>query len=303
VAQVTVLETAPVYSRIRYLLSRLHLPSRRRRLLLERLGEPIHLNVISLFVALLGGTRAKIDFDLVVRQQFAFSVLYAADLAKRRGYRAITAIEFGVASGAGLLNICQIADLVEKETGIRIAVAGFDTGTGMPRALDHRDLPELWQQGDFKMDEAALRARLPKRASLHVGPLEETIPQFMAAHSVEAPIGFISFDVDYYSSTVQALQIFDADAKRYLPMVCTYLDDIIVDEISDWSGELAAIHEFNARNPMRKIAPFPFLREKRMFQRARWIGQIFLCHVHDHPLRQPGAIRAPVRDIRNEFIE
>lgn len=289
-------------SRTRYLLSRLTLPSRRRRLLVERLGEPVHLNLISLFVALFGSTRTKIDFDLVVRQQFAFSILYAADLAKRRGYRALTAIEFGVASGAGLLNICQIADLVEKETGVHIRVAGFDTGSGMPHAIDYRDLPELWQQGDFKMDEAALLASLPKRASLHIGPLDETIPRFMASQTPDAPIGFVSLDVDYYSSTMQALQLFDFAAKAYLPMVCTYLDDIIVDEVSDWSGELAAINEFNANQPMRKIAPFPFLREKRIFQRARWIGQIYFCHIHDHPLRQPGAIAAPVREIRNEFI-
>jgi len=290
-------------SRLRYLLSRLSMPSRRRRLLVERLGEPLHLNAISLFVALFGGARAKIDFDLVVRQQFAFPILYAADLARLRGYSAFTVLEFGVASGAGLLNICHIADLVEKATGVRIKVAGFDTATGMPKAVDYRDLPELWQQGDFKMDESALRRKLPPRASLHVGPLVETIPAFMASLAADAPIGFISLDVDYYSSSVEALKIFEFDPGQYLPMVCTYLDDIIVESISDWSGELLAINEFNESHPLRKIAPFPFLREKRIFQRARWIGQIYFCHIHDHPLRRPGVIASVERNIRNEFIE
>ena len=69
------------------------------------------------------------------------------------------------------------------------------------------------------------------------------------------------------------------------------------------TGELLAVNEFNERSPMRKIAPWPFLREKRIFQRARWIGQVFLCHIHDHHLRQPGAIRSEPRVIRNEFIE
>jgi hypothetical protein len=290
-------------SKSRYLLSRLSMPSRRRRVLVERLGEPIHLNVISLFAALFGGTRLKIEFDLIIRQQFAFPILYAADLAKRQGYRGITVVEFGVASGAGLINMCHIADLVEKETGVQIMVAGFDTGTGMPAPVDYRDMPELWQQGDFKMDEASLRTKLPARASLHIGSLEDTIPAFMASRPETAPIGFVSFDVDYYSSTVKALRIFDYKPDAYLPMVCTYLDDIIVDCISDWSGELLAVHEFNERSPMRKIAPWPFLREKRIFQRARWIGQVFLCHIHDHHLRQPGAIRSEPRVIRNEFIE
>jgi len=208
-----------------------------------------------------------------------------------------------VASGAGLLNICHIADLVEKATGVRIKVAGFDTATGMPKAVDYRDLPELWQQGDFKMDESALRRKLPPRASLHVGPLVETIPAFMTSLAADAPIGFISLDVDYYSSSVEALKIFEFDPGQYLPMVCTYLDDIIVESISDWSGELLAINEFNESHPLRKIAPFPFLREKRIFQRARWIGQIYFCHIHDHPLRRPGVIASVERNIRNEFIE
>ena len=54
------------------------------RILVERLTEPIHLNVISLFVLALGTTRAKIALDLLVRQQHAHGMLYAADTAKRR---------------------------------------------------------------------------------------------------------------------------------------------------------------------------------------------------------------------------
>ena len=289
--------------RLRYLLSRVSMPSRRRRLLVERFGEPIHLNLISLAVALFGGVRSKIDHDLIIRQQFAFPLLYAADLAKLRGYKAFTAIEFGVASGAGLMNMSHIADMVERETAIQIKIVGFDTGTGMPPPLDYRDLPELWQAGDFKMDEQALRAKLPTRCSLQLGQLQQTIPTFMASLAGDAPIGFVSIDVDYYSSTVEALKVFEFDAENYLPIVCTYLDDIIVDSISDWSGELLAINEFNLRTQMRKISPFPFLRPKRLFQRARWIDQIFLCHIHDHRLRQPGAIKTDIRVIDNKFIE
>ena len=279
------------------------MPSRRRRLLVERFGEPIHLNLMSLAVALLGSVRSKIDHDLVIRQQFAFPLLYAADLAKLRGYKGFTAIEFGVASGAGLMNMSHIADMVERETGVQIKIVGFDTGTGMPPPLDYRDLPELWQAGDFKMDEPALKAKLPTRCSLQLGQLQQTIPDFMASLTGDAPIGFVSIDVDYYSSTVEALKVFEFDAENYLPIVCTYLDDIIVNSISDWSGELLAINEFNLRTHMRKISPFPFLRPKRLFQRARWIDQIFLCHIHDHRLRQPGAIKTDIRVIDNEFIE
>ena len=48
------------------------------------------------------------------------------------GLESITAIEFGVAAGAGLLNICEIAKNLTKETGVKFKIYGFDTGAGMP---------------------------------------------------------------------------------------------------------------------------------------------------------------------------
>ena len=51
------------------------------RIVIERLTEPLHLNVFSALVAVFGSTRAKIKFDLLVRQQHAFGLLHAADAA------------------------------------------------------------------------------------------------------------------------------------------------------------------------------------------------------------------------------
>ena len=36
--------------------------------------------------------------------------------------------EFGVAGGAGLVNLERIAELVEQKTGVGIDIYGFDTG-------------------------------------------------------------------------------------------------------------------------------------------------------------------------------
>ena len=38
-----------------------------KRIFVERLTEPLHLNLISLFVGVFGTYRAKIAFDLIVR--------------------------------------------------------------------------------------------------------------------------------------------------------------------------------------------------------------------------------------------
>ena len=41
-----------------------------------------------------------------------------------------------------------------------------------------------------------------------LGPVAETLSGFIADPPVEAPVGMISFDLDYYSSTVEAFDIF-----------------------------------------------------------------------------------------------
>src|SRR5712692_9454190 len=96
-----------------------------QRIFYERLTEPVHLNLIALGVALFGGLRSKVAFDLVLRQQHAYSILTCADVARELGIAEVTLVEFGVAAGAGLLNICELAERVTRETGVRFKVFGF----------------------------------------------------------------------------------------------------------------------------------------------------------------------------------
>ncbi|MGA8173020.1 MAG: hypothetical protein WB816_19625 [Methylocystis sp.] len=257
---------------------------------------------MSAFVAVFGGTRAKIDFDLVVRQQYAYPILRAADFAREWGYKKLTLIEFGVAAGSGLLNICEIAKLVTKETGVEFDIYGFDTGTGMPEPVDYRDLPENYQAGDFPMDQGKLRENLPSNCRLIIGPILETVPTFLEKISAEAPIGFVSVDVDYHSSARDALTAFTGDPDKYLPIVPVYFDDLGDETVNPWVGEELAINEFNEITDFRKIAPYNMLRQRRICKNAKWIGHMYALHVHDHRVRTPrtrvrGAIAAD-----NEFI-
>lgn len=283
-----------------YVLSRLARPARRNRILTERLTEPLHLNVMSAFVALFGSFRAKVDHDLIIRQQFAFPILHAADKARELGLKSITIAEFGVANGAGLLNMCKIAVSVAKETGISFKIFGFDTGRGLPPAIDYRDHPEMFQQNDFPMDVERLKAALPPFAELVIGDVADTVPDFVSRLSPESPLAFVSMDLDYYSSTKPALEIFRGPAQNYLPAVLVYLDDTVIETANPWCGELLAVDEFNAENTTRKIAPFPMLRMRRLFKNPRWIEQIYLAHVFDHPARSPRLDRAS-HVIPNEY--
>lgn len=273
-----------------------------RRIFLERLTEPVHLNLLSGFIAIGGTLRAKIAYDLVLRPFNAYAILQAADWAQRYGLSQVTLIEFGVASGAGLLNMAYIAERVTSLTGVRFQVYGFDTGHGMPPPGDYRDHPDMYSGGDFPIDVAALQARLPQNTALILGEVAETVPAFLAKLPADAPIGYVVFDLDYYRSTRDALTVFaDANPSKYLPIVVTYLDDVHEDLHNHWSGALLAVEEFNAAERFRKIEYPVFLEKQRIFRRAQWIEHMRFAHILDHPLRNCSMSPNP-RIIPNPYL-
>jgi hypothetical protein len=101
----------------------------------------------------------------------------------------------------------NIADAVSRDTKVDIEIYGFDTGTGNPPPEDYRDVPFVWREGQFRIDEAELRRRL-RRAKLLIGDVGQSVRNFTREYSM-APIGFIAFDMDYYSSTKRALPLLD----------------------------------------------------------------------------------------------
>ena len=268
-----------------FVLSKLRNPYIIKRIFVERLTEPLHLNLISLFIAIGGSTRSKIAFDLITRQHLAFGLLRAADDAKQLGITKVTAVEFGVATGAGLFNMCEIARRVTVATGIEFSIVGFDSGTGMPPARDYRDHPEYFTAGDFPSDADAIKRRLPSNAQLIVGDVTHTVPEFVRALHPSAPLGLAVIDVDYYWSTKECLPVFLGPPECYLPVTTVYLDDVEFSGMNKWCGELLAIEEFNAEQTHRKIAPMNFLRPGRIFRNAKWIDHMFSLHVLDHPVR------------------
>ncbi|WP_108813583.1 hypothetical protein [Loktanella sp. Alg231-35] len=225
----------------------------------------------------------KVDFDAYGRPHFAYGVHRAAEQAKALGIDAISAIEFGCAGGNGLLALEQIAADVGKEVGVRVDVYGFDIGEGLPRPLDYRDLPYAWKMEQFKMDVPKLRARLTT-AQLVIGDVADTVPEFCKRDDV-APVGFVSFDLDFYTSTMAAFRIFDADSSKMLPRTYCFFDDTIGPDNElhcEFVGELLAINEFNANHDTQKIALIHGLAQKR-FIPAIWNEAMYVMHAFAHP--------------------
>jgi hypothetical protein len=125
-----------------------------------------------------------------------------------------------------------------------------------------------------------------KRAKLVIGAVEDTCATFFRDYS-PAPIGCVFHDLDFYSSTSEALTLFDADASHFLPRVFMYFDDIIGDDVwlcNEYTGERLSIAEFNQNHGTQKIC-------KNYYWRARhptvsWSYQIYIYHDFKHPRYQ-----------------
>ena len=217
------------------------------------------------------------------RPHFIFGVLHGAYLAKMIGIPRVSVIEFGVAGGNGLISLERVAEKVEGILGVNIDVYGFDTGAGLPKPRDHRDSPNSYTENSFIMDAEKLKKRL-NRARLLLGLVDKTILEFNKSNP--APVAFISFDLDYYSSTMHAFKLFDADPRLLLPRVHCYFDDIVGFTHSDFTGERLAITEFNASHPMRKISPIYGLRYflSGRLNEGAWPDMFYLAHIFDHEL-------------------
>jgi hypothetical protein len=286
----------------RFIWSRLKRARAWRRVMRERLTEPLHLNLFSALVGLFGSFRAKVEHDLILRPHNAFAILRAADYAKRMGLDAVTLVEFGVARGAGLINMSRIAERVTQVTGVRFEVYGFDTGAGMPPPTDYRDHPDLYAPGDFRMDPDALRRVLPSNAHLVLGDVSATVKDFLASVSPKAPIGYVVFDLDYYSSTMAAFGLLlDPNPSKYLPVTLAFFDDVLMDRHNSWAGELLAIREFNQMDLPRKIERHAPLARTRLYSHAYWLDQMFFLHTMDHPSRQRSTTSA-ARVLENPYL-
>lgn len=230
----------------------------------------------------IGSYPFRLSIDAVVRPNYAFLVNQAARLAVRLGQPRVSILEFGVAGGAGLLALEYHAEQVEKLYPVRIEIYGFDTGKGLPDPVDYRDMLYFYKPGFYEMNVPALKARL-NRAKLVIGNVNDTLGGFFKEYN-PAPIGAVSHDLDFYSSTKTALKLFDADREHFLPRAFCYFDDTIgweTELFGDFTGERLAIHDFNESHAKVKLSPIYYLIANPAAR--QWHHQMWSLHFFDHP--------------------
>jgi hypothetical protein len=238
--------------------------------------EPNHWVLINTLLGELQSSRAGI------RASYAWPILHTAAIAARTARERVSVLEFGVAGGNGLIAMEIAAMAAESELGVGVDVYGFDTGQGLPRPRDFRDAPFASEEGCFPMDQDRLRGRLD-RAELILGDVASTVPPFL--DSDPSPIGFISFDLDYYTSTRDALAVLRGDPRNLMPRILCNFDDVHGYPWGDFNGARLAISEFNSEEGDRKIAQLHGLKYTLPGSEfhQRWPEAMYVAHLFDHP--------------------
>lgn len=222
-----------------------------------------------------------VSLNASTRPHYAYCVYNAAILAKKLGYKSFSIIEFGVAGGNGTYFLEKFCEKVRLELNIEIEIYGFDLKEGLSDPKDYKDLPYWFQSGFYSMNELKLK-KILKYTKLILGDVKDTIKKFFDNYN-PAPIGVVLNDLDYYSSTKDSFDIFNAPDAKYLPRVFCYFDDIIGSETEMYNictGELLAIREFNKKNEFKKI-----LLNQNLIAKSNesWRYQIYYYHNFLHP--------------------
>lgn len=244
--------------------------------------------------------KTKVKLKMISRPHYAYCIFNACQLASKLGLKSISVVEFGVATGNGLVCIEEIAADLERLFDINIEIYGFDSSQGLPKPKDYRDLPYHWKEGFFKMDYEKLKNKL-RKTKLIIGDLKYTSKTFFKKYS-PAPIGAIFHDLDFYSSTKIALNLFKEKNGFFLPRIFNYFDDIVGTEVelyNDYTGERLAINEFNEENNDIKISPcYNLICQKNTFY---WYHQIFITHIFKHNLYNSFISKENQQITRNYF--
>jgi len=225
-----------------------------------------------------------IKFGILPRPHYALGLLMAAHRAQQLGYKKISVFEFGCWNCRGLLDLEHWIDDIKEIINIDFQIFGFDYGEGLPDTNnDPRDRFYRWSVSDYKLVEKENIKKL-KYTKLIFGDVKDTLPIFIKQNDLSSmPIGFVAFDMDYFTSTYNALKIFNLDSCNYIPRPITYFDDLSFS--SEYEGESLAIKEFN-KNNKRKLSPIGELAEYLSLFWKRWIflGKRFhMLTDHTHP--------------------
>ena len=210
-----------------------------------------------------------IKYGVLPRPNYALGILMAAHQAKELNYKKISIIELGCWNFEGLIDIENYINDIKKFIDIDFSVYGFELGSGhIKEETDPRNRLYELSGGDyaFKKDENIKKLKFSK---LILGDVKETVPKFLEEkHLDDAPLGFVIFDLGFYTSAKDALNLLKSKSKRYLPRTIIYSDNNYF--VLENEADKLAFAEFNNEGG-KTISPIGELAEQLSISWNKWI--------------------------------
>jgi hypothetical protein len=174
-----------------------------------------------------------------------------------------TYYEFGTGWGGTLAAFMLAAEQVASLHGLSaddFRVFAFDSFEGLPPSVHPADRHTSWQQGAMATSIDVIRQKMEthsfaKRVPVHYikGYFKESLTDGLIERLKAFPPAIVTIDVDYYTSTLEALCWLD----RFIASgALIYLDDMWAFHGHPEYGQIRAIRDFRSRNTNGMVIPF-----------------------------------------------
>lgn len=183
------------------------------------------------------------------RPSYRYLIYRAYNEAIKLNYKSCTIIEFGVGSGKGMKILEKISKNLMNKFNFKINLVGFDS-LGLKNLSDYRDVKFKWKENFYTGSEEDFKKF--DLAKIYVGDVKDTLIKMKK--NKDSPLAGLIFDLNLYTSTMSAFNVFNIDEKYVLPRIDCYFDD---SNTIEYIGERLAIKEFNEKNKYKKIAQNP----------------------------------------------
>tara|TARA_Y100001960_G_scaffold167353_1_gene175797 strand:- start:1340 stop:2155 length:816 start_codon:yes stop_codon:yes gene_type:complete len=208
---------------------------------------------------------------ILPRPHYALGLLLAAQQAKDLGYKSVKIIELGCYNFDGIIDLEYFTNDIKEFLDIDFEIFGFTMKEGLPQNNENSfDRLYRWSIGDYPLISKKNYNNI-KFSEIYFGDIKNTIHKFKK-DTIEnlkiSPIGFIIFDLDYYTSTKIALSLLNMKEDFYIPRPYLYFDDHSFS--SKYEGERKAIMEFNKINNY-KISDIYELAEQLSILWSKWL--------------------------------
>lgn len=185
--------------------------------------------------------------------------------------------EFGVGWGRTMTAFAKAAVRAARDNVVPIEdikIFGFDSFEGLPEKTSDADDHPDWDCGTFAHDEDFVRqtvssTRFPAdQIQFFKGFFDQSLTPELAATLTETPPAILTIDVDYYSSTSQALEF-------VRPLLSSgavfYFDDLYSFHLHPEMGQTRAIREFNeAGGHLSPLTEFDFKGRTFIYAAPKW---------------------------------